>query len=257
MVKSFPSPVLSSFSWSSSRMDRNIITVMSGQIVDFFDRDFRELYAMSRELNLFKEFNISKCNKTASTRVTVTTRPVLPATSRFNVSLGDKGTLKVPAHKYHNPKYLLALGSLPEDISTPQALLNKMEESIEKYAAEGNPVEEGNEMLESQTPPLSLKGEKGTKLSHISSKKKSFALWKNSKRKRASKNKEGKAAEEDPSPSTTTNLTPDTSTIEDITESQEDTPAEALMSKKTKSKKKTNKKSKSPKSEDQGMYNHC
>lgn len=230
-------------------MDRNIITIMSGQIVDFFDRDFRELYAMSRELNLFKEFSISKQNTTASTRATVTTRPALPATSRFNVSLGDKGTLKVPAHKYHNPKYLLALGNLPEDISTPQALLSKMEESIEKFAAEGNPVEE-DEILESQAPPLSPKGGKGNGLSRISLKKRFTGL----KQKRASK-KEGKAGEGDPGPSTTTNLTPATSTIGDITESPENPTAETKSKKKAS--KKASKKSKSPKSEDQGMYNHC
>lgn len=234
-------------------MDRNIITIMLGQIVDFFDRDFRELYAMSRELNLFKEFSISKQNTTASTRATITTRPALPATSRFNVSLGDKGTLKVPAHKYHNPKYLLALGNLPEDISTPQALLSKMEESIEKFAAEGNPVEE-DEILESQAPPLSPKGGKRNGLSRISLKKR-LPDMQSLKQKTASKKKEGKAGEGDPGPSTTTNLTPATSTIGDITESPENPTAETKSKKKAS--KKAIKKSKSPKSEDQGMYNHC
>ncbi|XP_026788961.3 protein FAM83F [Pangasianodon hypophthalmus] len=236
-----------SFSWSSSRMDRNIITIMSGQIVDFFDRDFRELYAMSRELNLFKEFSISKSHTAASTRVTVPTRPALPATSRFQVSLGDKGTLKVPAHKYHNPKYLLALGALPEDISSPEDLINKMEESRKKFAAEGNPVDEDNEILESQTPPSSLKGKKGTKLSCVPSKKKRFAFLRKSKQKG------------DPGPSTTTKQGPPTSTIEDrqSRESPEEPTAETPTSEKTKSKKQNKeKKSKSPQSEDQGSENN-
>ncbi|MCJ8729879.1 hypothetical protein PDJAM_G00112750 [Pangasius djambal] len=248
-----------SFSWSSSRMDRNIITIMSGQIVDFFDRDFRELYAVSRELNLFKEFNISKSSTAASTRVTVPTRPALPATSRFQVSLGDKGTLKVPAHKYHNPKYLLALGGLPEDISSPQDLINKMEESRKMFAAEGNPVDEDNEMMESQTPPSSLKGKKGSKLSCVPSKKKRFDFLQKSKQKRAGENERGKGGEGDPGPSTTTKLTPPTSTIEDrqSRESPEEPTAETPTSEKTKSKKKKKeKKSKSPQSEDQGSENN-
>ncbi|XP_017337570.1 protein FAM83F [Ictalurus punctatus] len=246
-----------SFSWSSSRMDRNIITVMSGQIVDFFDRDFRELYAISRELNLFKEFSISKRNTAASTRVTVPTRPALPATSRFQVSLGDKGTLKVPAHKYHNPKYLLALGNLPDDISSPDDLINKMVESNKKYAAEGNPVEEDSEMLQEQTPSSSLKGNKGIKLSCVPSKRKKFTFQRKSKQKGTGKDVGGEVGKEDPGPSATTKLTPPTNTIEDIAESPEEPTAETSMSEKTKRKKKTkNKKNKSSQSEDQGPESH-
>lgn len=238
-------------------MDRNIITVMSGQIVDFFDRDFRELYAISRELNLFKEFSISKRNTAASTRVTVPTRPALPATSRFQVSLGDKGTLKVPAHKYHNPKYLLALGNLPDDISSPDDLINKMVESNKKYAAEGNPVEEDSEKLQEQTPSSSLKGNKGIKLSCVPSKRKRFTFKRKSKQKGTGKDVGGEVGKEDPGPSATTKLTPPTNTIEDIAESPEEPTAETSMSEKTKHKKKTkNKKNKSSQSEDQGIFNH-
>ncbi|XP_041839889.1 protein FAM83F [Melanotaenia boesemani] len=108
-----------SFSWCTSRMDRNMITVMTGQVVDFFDRDFRELYAVSEKLNLFKEFNITppSGNMTATVRSKVEPkRPPLPATtSRFQVTLGDSrnADIQVPAHKYYNPKYLLAYGNIP------------------------------------------------------------------------------------------------------------------------------------------------
>ncbi|KAF7711175.1 protein FAM83F-like [Silurus meridionalis] len=237
-----------SFSWSSSRMDRNIITIMSGQIVEMFDRDFRELYAMSRELNLFKEFSLGKRSTAASTRMTVPTRPVITATSRFQVSLGDKGNLKVPAHKYHNPKYLLALGNLPNDISTAQDLIDKMEESRQRFAAEGNPIEvDNNEPLDSPTPTPSVNSKKGSSLSCVPSKKKRFSLLRKSKQKGA---KEEKADEGDPGPSTTTNPTPPTTsgTTEDITEEPS---AETSTSKKTKSKKKSKKKS----SEEQGTEN--
>lgn len=224
-------------------MDRNIITVMSGQIIDLFDRDFRELYAISRELNLFKEFSINKRTTAASMRATVSTRPTLPATSRFQVSLGDKGTLKVPAHKYHNPKYLLAFGGLPDDRNSAQELINKMEESRLKFAAEGNPMEEDNEMLESHTPTSSLKGQKGTSLSCVPSKKKKFSLFQKSKRKAEG----GEAGEGDPGPSTRP-----TGALEDITV---EPTAETPTSEKKK-RKKEKKKSKSPQSEAQGMFSH-
>ncbi|XP_063061382.1 protein FAM83F [Engraulis encrasicolus] len=109
-----------SFSWSSFRMDRNLITVLSGQAVDFFDNDFRELYAVSEKLDLYKEFHISRPKPLVRTATVEPKRPPLAAvsTSRFQVTLGDsKGplqggelNLKVPEHKYYNPKYQLAFG---------------------------------------------------------------------------------------------------------------------------------------------------
>ncbi|XP_026989481.2 protein FAM83F-like [Tachysurus fulvidraco] len=240
-----------SFSWISSRMDRNIITVMSGQIVDFFDRDFRELYAMSREIKVFKEFSASKPSKAPSTRMTIPTRPVLPATSRFQVSLGERGTLKVPAHKYYNPKYELAIGGLPED-TTRQDLITKMEESIKMFAAAGNPVDEDNEM-EAITPHSSLNSKKGTKLICVPSKKKKiFSIKPRKSKRKGDENEGGKEGEGEgeSGPSTTTKLT---STIEDITESPEKPTAESQTSEKTKSKKKKN--ITSSQSEDQGSEN--
>ncbi|KAI4884004.1 hypothetical protein NFI96_019521, partial [Prochilodus magdalenae] len=43
-----------SFTWTSSRLDRNIITVLTGQAVDAFDKLFRDLYVMSNGVNLNK-----------------------------------------------------------------------------------------------------------------------------------------------------------------------------------------------------------
>lgn len=43
-----------SFTWTASRLDRNIITVLTGQAVETFDRQFRELYLNSRGVNLAK-----------------------------------------------------------------------------------------------------------------------------------------------------------------------------------------------------------
>ncbi|XP_068193615.1 protein FAM83F isoform X1 [Antennarius striatus] len=102
-----------SFTWSSSRMDRNIITVMSGQVVDHFDVEFRELYAMSEHVDLYREFNITKPPLPAPIikPKVEPIRPIPVSTSRFQVSVNDQVELKVPAHKYHNPKYSLVFGN--------------------------------------------------------------------------------------------------------------------------------------------------
>lgn len=43
-----------SFTWSSSRLDRNLITVITGQAVETFDLQFRDLYLVSRGVSLNK-----------------------------------------------------------------------------------------------------------------------------------------------------------------------------------------------------------
>ncbi|KAJ8413525.1 hypothetical protein AAFF_G00080320 [Aldrovandia affinis] len=43
-----------SFTWTASRMDRNLITVLTGQAVETFDKQFRDLYLTSRGVNLSK-----------------------------------------------------------------------------------------------------------------------------------------------------------------------------------------------------------
>ncbi|KAK2888742.1 hypothetical protein Q8A67_014117 [Cirrhinus molitorella] len=145
-----------SFSWSSSRMDRNMITVMSGQVVDFYDNDFRELYAISDKLDLFKEFHLSKPRTGTQSRASVPKRPST-ATSRFQVNLGDatRGDLKVPAHKYHNPKYLLALGQIPDRGPTEplQDFLDKMMPPDPSQQDQENPMEDQENIapLPSQT----------------------------------------------------------------------------------------------------------
>lgn len=103
-------------------MDRNTVTVMSGQTVDFFDTDFRELYAVSEHVDLYMEFNISKPPAPAPVPAPAPApifkpvepiRPLPVSTSRFQVSVNDSRQvdLKVPAHKYHNPKYSLVFGN--------------------------------------------------------------------------------------------------------------------------------------------------
>ncbi|KAL4658091.1 protein FAM83F [Arapaima gigas] len=100
-----------SFTWTSSRTDRNLVTVMTGQVVDMFDRHFRELYAASEKVDLYKEFNIPQPPVVLPIRVEVARKPPqLVSNSRF---LGEprQNHLKVPAHKFHNPKYALVVGN--------------------------------------------------------------------------------------------------------------------------------------------------
>lgn len=106
-----------------------MITVMTGQVVDIFDRDFREMYAISEKLDLYKEFHVSPpaANNTSATVCSKAgpKRPPLPATtSRFQVSLGDsrKANIQVPAHKYNNPKYSLVFGDSPRPTGSLQGL---------------------------------------------------------------------------------------------------------------------------------------
>uniref|UniRef100_A0A8C5D3L3 Family with sequence similarity 83 member Fb n=1 Tax=Gouania willdenowi TaxID=441366 RepID=A0A8C5D3L3_GOUWI len=138
-----------SFTWCTSRMDRNMITVMTGQ-----------LYAISEKLNLYKEFHISppaaRPIDTIRSR-SESKRPPLPATtSRFQVTLGDskKGKIEVPAHKFYNPKYALVFG----DIIRPTGSLQ--EPGPTRMSALTHPLEN-----EDPDKPLVTSSEKADKLS--------------------------------------------------------------------------------------------
>ncbi|XP_053326821.1 protein FAM83G [Spea bombifrons] len=41
-----------SFTWSAARIDRNLLTVLSGQVVESFDHQFQELYLLSKAVSL-------------------------------------------------------------------------------------------------------------------------------------------------------------------------------------------------------------
>ncbi|KAM8773742.1 protein FAM83F [Acanthopagrus schlegelii] len=167
-----------SFSWCTSRMDRNMITVMTGQVVDFFDRDFRELYAISEKLDLYKEFHVSPPAPTKSETLRCragSKRPPLPATtSRFQVTLGEskKADIQVPAHKYHNPKYLLAMGDLPRASGSLHEFKPKRGSMVlgsPEGTAEGRPRLASSEKLErlsplpAETPSEVFEGPNGVK----------------------------------------------------------------------------------------------
>ncbi|XP_056137002.1 protein FAM83F-like [Lampris incognitus] len=167
-----------SFSWCASRMDRNMIVVMTGQVVDFFDQDFRELYAVSDKLNLYKEFHISPpANKVAPARPKVGPKHLpSPATtttttSRFQVSLGDsrKVNLQVPAHKYHNPKYFLAFGDQAGAAGPLQGIAGRKDPGLPEAPEEADPGSAqalGSEMMDRLTPLSPGSGKAGSKKSH-------------------------------------------------------------------------------------------
>ncbi|KAL7861264.1 hypothetical protein AOLI_G00176130 [Acnodon oligacanthus] len=154
-----------SFTWTSSRVNRNTVTVMSGQVVDYFDNDFRELYAVSDKVDLYYEFHITKPPMPAPgiKAPAAPSQPALPvSSSRFQVSLGDSKqvNLKVPAHKYHNPKYALVVGNSLGITGSLQDL-----SKLKDYAGQ-NHMEKllhtgggSNQRVESKPPqsPVSLK----------------------------------------------------------------------------------------------------
>lgn len=104
----FPYLCYSSFTWSSSRLDRNLITVISGQAVETLDVQFRDLYLMSRGVSLNK--------------VPLVDEPIpepLPQVAPAPVSAAI-------ARKLINPKYaLVATGTHTSPTSSDQNSSNK------------------------------------------------------------------------------------------------------------------------------------
>lgn len=98
----------SSFTWSSSRLDRNLITVITGQAVETFDLQFRELYLLSRSVSLNK--------------VPMVDEPIpdpIPQAAPAPLSAAV-------ARKLINPKYaLVATGTHPSPSSSDQNSSNK------------------------------------------------------------------------------------------------------------------------------------
>ncbi|XP_073448756.1 protein FAM83F [Aquarana catesbeiana] len=78
------------FTWSSLRVDRNIMTFLSGQYTEPFDIEFRELYAISEEVNLYKELSLPDV--------------------RPSPMVGTRPRSSTVARKLINPKYSLVVG---------------------------------------------------------------------------------------------------------------------------------------------------
>ncbi|XP_048211000.1 protein FAM83F [Perognathus longimembris pacificus] len=78
------------FTWSSSYVDRNLLLLLTGQNVEPFDVEFRELYAISEEVNLYRQLGL--------------------AGGAGRLGLNYSSTV---ARKLINPKYSLVAGSRP------------------------------------------------------------------------------------------------------------------------------------------------
>ncbi|KAM8931107.1 protein FAM83F [Pelodytes ibericus] len=76
--------------WSSFRVDRSIMTLLSGQYTEPFDIEFRELYAISEEINLYKLLSIPD--------------------SRPSQLMESRPRSSTVARKLINPKYSLVVG---------------------------------------------------------------------------------------------------------------------------------------------------
>lgn len=175
-----------------------MITVMTGQVVDFFDRDFRELYAISEKLNLYKELHVSPPAENKTTTVSSKVgpkRPALPATtSRFQVSLGDSqnANIKVPAHKYYNPKYALAFGDAPNPARSLQESGTKRDTAAVGVAGDmepGRPRLTSSEKMEQKSPLPSEVPSESSKRPNGVTDKKGRLTWKARFSRRKSSNK--------------------------------------------------------------------
>ncbi|XP_019215869.1 protein FAM83F isoform X2 [Oreochromis niloticus] len=186
-----------SFSWCTSRMDRNMITVMTGQPVDFFDRDFRELYAISEKMNLYKEFHVSPpaahVASTVRSKPSTKRPPLAATTSRFQVSLGDSrnNEIQVPAHKFYNPKYALAFGDTPRpagSLQEPKRGLGLAE--VPEEADSGSPRLASSEKMDQLSPlPAESLGESFKRKNGVNSDIKSRSTLRQKLFKRKSQNK--------------------------------------------------------------------
>nr|XP_033819036.1 protein FAM83G [Geotrypetes seraphini] len=91
-----------SFTWSAARTDRNVITVLTGQVVEAFDKQFQELYLNSKGVSL-KTVTVEDEPKTEPVFQTI----IIPAAPAPDV-----------AKKLINPKYALVKTKSASDQGT-------------------------------------------------------------------------------------------------------------------------------------------
>uniref|UniRef100_H3AVK3 Family with sequence similarity 83 member G n=1 Tax=Latimeria chalumnae TaxID=7897 RepID=H3AVK3_LATCH len=126
-----------SFTWSASRLDRNIITSLSGQAVEAFDNQFRELYLLSKEVNL--------------NYIHLEDEPEPEPTPQVNAP--QPPTSAAVAKKLINPKYALVRTNNSPDSSDKQS--------------DKNSKQDGNK---------NLKGKKGKEVNQIDVKEEGPAI---------------------------------------------------------------------------------
>ncbi|NXK93801.1 FA83G protein, partial [Formicarius rufipectus] len=113
-----------SFTWSAARTDRNVITVLSGQVVEAFDKQFQELYLMSKGVSLK---SISMGEEPEPEPVTLpSVVPVTPANAVVK--------------KLINPKYALVKAKSADQISKTSS---ENQDKNQKTDHKGKAVPEG------------------------------------------------------------------------------------------------------------------
>ncbi|NWR24032.1 FA83G protein, partial [Emberiza fucata] len=125
-----------SFTWSAARTDRNVITVLSGQVVEAFDKQFQELYLMSKGVSLK---SISMGEEPEPEPVTLpSVVPVTPANAVVK--------------KLINPKYALVKAKSADQISKTssenQDKNQKSDNNKGKAPAEGQGAERHGDAAE-------------------------------------------------------------------------------------------------------------
>ncbi|XP_043833978.1 protein FAM83G isoform X2 [Dromiciops gliroides] len=119
-----------SFTWSAARTDRNVISVLSGQVVEMFDKQFQELYLMSQGVSL----------KTVPMEKEPEPDPIILPTV---IPLAPSGTV---AKKLINPKYALVKAKSADEIA--KASSEKQESSPGKKFDGKGKVLVGNQLAE-------------------------------------------------------------------------------------------------------------
>ncbi|NWT24176.1 FA83G protein, partial [Cardinalis cardinalis] len=124
-----------SFTWSAARTDRNVITVLSGQVVEAFDKQFQELYLMSKGVSLK---SISMGEEPEPEPVTLpSVVPVTPANAVVK--------------KLINPKYALVKAKSADQISKTSSEnqdKNQKSDNKGKAPAEGQGGERHGDVAE-------------------------------------------------------------------------------------------------------------
>ncbi|XP_005067700.2 protein FAM83G [Mesocricetus auratus] len=124
-----------SFTWSAARTDRNVISVLSGQVVEMFDRQFQELYLMSQGVSL-KDIPMEKEPEPEPI--------VLPSV----VPLVPTGTM---AKKLVNPKYALVKAKSVDEIAKTSS---EKQEVTRPQGLKGPAVPERPGDLSELLPPI-------------------------------------------------------------------------------------------------------
>ncbi|XP_028267028.1 protein FAM83G-like [Parambassis ranga] len=122
-----------SFTWMSSRLDRNLITVVTGQAVEGFDRLYRTLYATSGFVDL---------------------RPVAlepePEVEHLPQTVSVAPPSAAVARKLYNPKYALVAGSNP----SPTASVGRDKKPQTSDVKTNNRRRRANKEAVQEAPPL-------------------------------------------------------------------------------------------------------